>query len=144
MRIAALVTWVAAAFLGAYLLRTWLANRGLGRAESRRRSRFAPGLVFGHGGLAASGLGVWIAYLVVDARELAWTAFAILLAVAGLGTTMFGLWLRGRGRRSGGKHEYAPRHAAEDHFPPPAVLAHGGFAVTTLLLVLLTALQVGG
>jgi hypothetical protein len=35
-------------------------------------------------------------------------------------------------------------HAAEDHFPPPAVLAHGLAAVTTVVLVLLTALQIAG
>jgi hypothetical protein len=143
MRIAALVTWIGAALLGAYLLRTWLANHGLRREQASRPSRFAPSLIFGHGGLAACGLAVWIAYLVADAHPLAWTAFVILLGVAALGATMFGLWLAGRGTRRGGKHEYAPRHAAEDHFPPPAVLAHGTFAVTTVVLVLLTALRVG-
>jgi hypothetical protein len=33
---------------------------------------------------------------------------------------------------------------AERHFPLPVVLAHGLFAVVTLVLVLLTALGVGG
>jgi hypothetical protein len=56
---------------------------------------------------------------------------------------MFGLWLRaGRGRRRG-RHAYTPRHAAEDHFPPPAVLGHGLFAVATVVLVLLSAVQAG-
>jgi hypothetical protein len=58
--------------------------------------------------------------------------------VAVLGATMFGLWLRRGSTR--GRHA-AGRHAAEDHFPPPAVLAHGLVAVTTVVLVLLTALQ---
>jgi hypothetical protein len=34
-----------------------------------------------------------------------------------------------------------PRHAAEDHFPPPAVLAHGLFAVATVVLVVVSAVQ---
>jgi hypothetical protein len=37
-----------------------------------------------------------------------------------------------------------PRHAAEDHFPPPAVLGHGVFAVATVALVLMTALRASG
>jgi hypothetical protein len=144
MRLAALATWLLAALVGGYLLWTWLVNGGwrLGRGE--RRSRFAPSLIFGHAGLAASGLAVWIAFLFVDLPSLAWVAFAILVAVATLGAAMFGLWLRAGHGRSRGRHAYAPRHAAEDHFPPPAVLAHGVFAASSAVLVLLLALHVGG
>jgi hypothetical protein len=61
------------------------------------------------------------------------------VVVAALGATMFGLWLRtGRGR-SRGRHVLVPRHLAEDHFPPPAVLTHGGFAIATVALVLVSA-----
>jgi hypothetical protein len=67
---------------------------------------------------------------------------AILLPVATLRSTMFGLWLRSGRARSPSRHAYTPRHAAKDHFPPPAVLGHGLFAVATGVLVLLTALQV--
>jgi manganese efflux pump family protein len=142
VRFAGLVTWVLAALIGLYLLRTWIANGGLRATQGgERRSRFAPILILGHGGLAACGLGLWIAYLASDLGAVAWSAFAILLPVATLGSTMFGLWLRSGRRRARGRHTYAPRHAAEDHFPPPAVLGHGLFAVATVVLVLLTALQ---
>lgn len=144
MRVAGLSTWVLAALLGSYLLGTWLVHGGLRRTGRIRSSRFAPPLIFGHGGLAASGLGIWIAYLVVGDHTLAWAAFAILCSVATLGATMFGLWVRyGHGRPTG-RHAYAPRHTAEDHFPPPAVLAHGTFAVATVVLVLLSALHIQG
>jgi hypothetical protein len=136
------LTWALAALVGIYLLRTWLAHGGLRRRTQSQASRFAPPLIFGHGGLAACGLAVWIAYLVADDRPLAWVAFAILMPVAVLGATMFGLWLRAGPGRARGRHAYAPRHAAEDHFPPPAVLGHGVFAVTTVVLVLLSALQI--
>lgn len=139
MRIAALVTWVLAALLGGYLLATWLVQGGL-RRSGGRRSRFAPQLILGHAGLAATGLGLWVTYLFVATSVLAWTALADLGVVAALGATMFGLWLK-TSRRSHGRHASMPRHAAEDHFPPPAVLAHGLFAVTTVVLVLVTALQ---
>jgi manganese efflux pump family protein len=141
--IAALVTWLVAASVGSYLLRTWIVNGGLRHRQTERRSRLAPGLIFGHGALAASGLAVWVVYLIVAARALAWAAFGVLVSVATLGSTMFGLWLSGGKVRSRGRHAYAPRHAAEDHFPPPAVLGHGVFAVATVILVLLTALRVG-
>jgi len=142
MRYAALVTWILAALLGGYLLATWIVNGGVRRAGGRR-SRFAPPLILGHATLAATGLGLWVTYLVVATSVLAWTALADLGVVAVLGATMFGLWLK-TARRSRGRHTSAPRHAAEDHFPPPAVLAHGLFAVTTVILVLITALQAAG
>jgi hypothetical protein len=142
MRIAALVTWILAALLGGYLLATWMIKGGMPRS-GERRSRFAPQLILGHAGLAATGLGIWVTYLIVATSALAWAAVADLVVVAVLGTTMFGLWLR-TARRSRGRHASVPRHAAEDHFPPPAVLAHGLFAVTTVVLVATTALRATG
>jgi hypothetical protein len=142
--IAALVTWVLAAVMGAYLLATWLANGGLRAQAGEATSRFAPPLIFGHGGLAATGLVVWISYLVLATSALAWAALIDLVLVALLGATMFGLWIRAGRGRSHGRHVAGPRHAAEDHFPPPAVLGHGLFAVATVALVLVTALQASG
>ena len=139
MRVAALVTWLLAAFVGFYLLGTWLLNGGLRLRKEPQRSRFSPVLILGHGGLAASGLAVWISYLVVGSVPLAWAAVAILVPIAALGFTMFGLWIRAGHGKPRGRHAFVPRHAAEDHFPPPAVLAHGVFAVTTVILVLISA-----
>lgn len=144
MRIAALITWLLTALVGAYLLGTWLTHGGLLSRRGAEGSRFSPILIFGHGGLAACGLLVWIGYLFAGAAPVAWAAFAVLLMVAPLGATMFGLWIRAGHGVPRGRHAFRPRHAAEDHFPPPAVLSHGLFAVTTLVLVLLTALRVGG
>ncbi|HEY3528863.1 MAG TPA: hypothetical protein VGK78_06915 [Nocardioides sp.] len=141
MRLAALATWVLAALMGGYLLATWIAYGGLRRRVSERESRFAPQLILGHGGLAATGLAVWVAYLFLATEALAWAALGDLVLVATLGATMFGLWLKSGRGRSAGRHVSGPRHAAEDHFPPPAVLGHGLFAVATVVLVLATALQ---
>jgi uncharacterized RDD family membrane protein YckC len=140
MRFAALATWVLAALLGGYLLATWIANGGLRRRDGARPSRFAPPLIFGHAGLAATGLAIWIVYLVLGRSTLAWSALGVLVLVATLGGTMFGLWLREGHGQPRGRHAAGPRHAAEDHFPPPAVLVHGLFAVSTVALVLVTAL----
>jgi hypothetical protein len=142
VRVAALVTWLLAALVGTYLLRTWLVNGGWRTRKQAQRSRFAPGLILGHGGLAAVGLLVWISYLITRDVPLAWATVAVQLPVVALGFTMFGLWLRAGHGKPRGRHAYVPRHAAEDHFPPPAVLAHGVFAVATVVLVLFTAIQV--
>jgi hypothetical protein len=65
----------------------------------------------------------------------------LLLIVAGLGFTMFARWLptyRTAGTTATGAGP------AERHFPVPVVAAHGLVAATTLVLVLLAALNVGG
>ena len=57
---------------------------------------------------------------------------------------MFAIWLRRRQARTGGGTEIAtPGVPAEQHFPVVVVGVHGPLAVTTVVLVLLTALDVG-
>ena len=110
---------------------------------SRRWSRIRPPLILSHFLLAATGLVLWIIYLVSDSEALAWIAFAILLVVAVLGFTMFGIWLRQRQGRAGAVETAAAERAPEQHFPVAVVAAHGLLAATTLVLVLLAAADVG-
>ena len=139
MDIAALVTWVLTALGGFVMLGTWI-SRGGHRQPSD--SRFPPALIFGHFALAATGLVIWIIYVAVDSDALAWIAFVLLLPVALLGFTMFVRWLPTR--RSATTPATAGGDPAEAHFPLPVVIGHGLLAVVTLVLVLLTALGVGG
>jgi hypothetical protein len=164
MSIAALITWLITAVGGAWLLGTWLA-RGGARQQQARTTRFRAPVIFGHFLLAAAGLVVWIIYLAADKTALAWAAFIILLPVALLGFTMFARWLgvyRGAGGGNGGAAaapagRMAPGAArtataappteavpAERHLPVTVVVAHGLLAATTLVLVLLTAIGIGG
>jgi hypothetical protein len=136
-----MATWIIAAGVGIYLLRTWIANGGLRKEQGNRSSRFPPALILSHGGLAAAGLVIWIVYVYGGSDVLAWTVLFGLIPVAVLGSTMFGLWLLAGHKQPRGHHAYQPRHAAEDTFPPPAVLGHGLFAVVTVVLVLLTTLR---
>ena len=55
MRFATLISWLLTASLGAFMLRTWLARGGL-RRERARTGGLPPQLIFGHAGLALSGL----------------------------------------------------------------------------------------
>jgi hypothetical protein len=143
MKWAALITWVLTAGGGFVLLSIWLARGGM-RRQREAGSRIRPPLIMSHFLLAAAGLVLWIIYLVDDKDVLAWIAFAALLVVALLGFTMFGIWLRRRRARGAVAEAITPNTPAEQHFPVAIVGLHGVLAATTLVLVLLTAIGVGG
>src|SRR4051794_2053140 len=123
---AALVTWVITAGGGFVLLAIWLGRGGMKQA-AETGSRIRPPPIFSHFLLAATGLVLWIVYLVDDSSTVAWIAFALLLVVALLGFTMFGIWLK---RRSAGTAA-GPDTPAEQHFPIAIVGLHGLLAATT-------------
>lgn len=81
------------------------------------------------------------------AHVLAWTAFGLLVPVALLGLAMFARWIpvhRGRAARPAAATAAPDREGpAEGHFPVAVVVGHGLAAVTTVVLVLLTALGIG-
>ncbi|WP_077797493.1 hypothetical protein [Streptomyces sp. JHA26] len=149
MDIAALITWVITALGGFYLLGTWIQRGGI-RQQQTGASHLPAPVVFGHFALAAIGLVVWIIYVVTDKSALAWASFGLLLPVALLGFVMLARWIPvHRDRTAVGAPAAAAPGAggtvpAERHFPIAVVLAHGLFAVATLILVLLTALGIGG
>jgi hypothetical protein len=127
MAVVALVTWLVTAVLGFFMLAKWVAAGAL--RDGGTPTRFAPALVFGHFLLAAAGLVVWIIFLVNEAKSLAWLAFGLLVVVAVLGDVLFVRWWRGRGEST-----------VESGLPKPVVYGHGLLAVTTAVLVLITAL----
>jgi hypothetical protein len=129
MAVAALITWLVTAGGGFVMLGIWLSKGG---HRPGGGSRLAPALVFGHFALAVAGLLLWIGFLATDEAGLAWAAFAVLLPVALLGFTMLFRWLPAR--RAG---------TVDSRLPIPVVAAHGLFAATTLVLVLLAALGAG-
>ena len=136
MDVAALVAWVLTAGGGFVLFGTWVARGGPQQARSGE-TRLPPAVIGGHLVLAATGLVLWIAYVASDEDALAWAAFGVLLPVALLGFAMLFRWVAGR-RQAG-----PASPAAEQRFPVPVVVGHGVLAVTTLVLVLLSASGVG-
>ncbi|MEU2040821.1 hypothetical protein [Nocardia niwae] len=135
MGIAALIFWLLTAGGGFFLLGTWIARGGTRQPNS---TQLPPPVLFGHFALAVAGLIVWIVYLAVDSTALAWTAFVLLIPVALLGFAMLLRWIPVYRDRSAGTAE-----PPEGHFPVAVVAGHGVFAVTTVVLVFLTALGVG-
>jgi hypothetical protein len=143
MKWAALITWMLTAGGGFVLLSIWLARGGM-RAQHETGNRIRTPLIMSHFLLAAAGLVLWIIYLIDDKEALAWLAFAALVVVAVLGFTMFAIWLRRRQGRTVTGETTTPDMPAEQHFPVAVVALHGVLAATTLALVLLTAVGVGG
>ena len=142
MDIAALATWLVTAGVGFFMLMRWVRRGGMRRAPESA-THFPPPLVLTHFGLAAGGLVVWIAYLVTDSAWLAWTAFADLVLVAMLGGLLVRRWtIDGRAAMAAGAQS-TQVELAEQHIPRPPVVLHGIFAVSTVVLVLLSALGVG-
>ena len=146
MEWAALIAWVLTAGGGFVLLAIWLSRGGM-RQGSEGGSRIRPPLILSHFLLAATGLVIWIIYLANDNDTLAWIAFVILAVVAVLGWTMFAIWWQRRKR--GPEAREAPTSVEsgappEQRFPVPIVALHGVLAVTTVVLVFLTAIGVGG
>jgi hypothetical protein len=143
MEWAALIAWVVTALGGFALLAIWLSRGGM-RQQGDGGGRIRPPLIMSHFLLAAAGLVIWIIYVATDSDALAWVAFVMLLVVALLGFTMFAIWLRRRQGRAATAEAVTPDTPAEQHFPVAIVGLHGLLGATTLVLVLLTAIGVGG
>ena len=119
----------------------FLRHNGMSQSE---RDGIGPLRVFPHVGFVVVGFVLWIIYVIDDSSTLAWIAFAALLVVALLGFTMFAIWLQRRRSRGAVTEAVTPTPPAEQHFPVAVVGLHGLLAATTLVLVLLAAIGVGG
>jgi hypothetical protein len=148
MRFIALLVWFITALGGLYMLAVWLIENDATRQDSAT-SRLPLPVIVSHVFLAVSGLVVWVVYLLLDRPALAWASVGILAAIATIGLAMFARWIPVYRTpvAVGGPQEPAPpvkEVPAEGNFPLFIVVAHGAFAVSTVVLVVLTALGVGG
>ena len=107
MRFATLISWLLTASLGGFMLRTWLARGGL-RRERARVGGLPPQLIFGHAGLALSGLLVWSGYVATGTKAVAWTAVGLLMVTIALGLCTVTLWTPYPAGRPGERRTPAP------------------------------------
>jgi len=147
MGVAALISWLVTAFVGLYLVAVWLIENDVTR-RGAAASRLPGPVILGHVLLALTGLGVWVFHLLAQSTAAGWAALVILLGIGALGLTMFTRWIPvhiayvAAEAKSGRSAEFD--FPAERAFPLPVVLGHGLLASTTVILVLLTMLGVGG
>jgi hypothetical protein len=141
----ALYTWMVTVLAGLLLLVIWIMEYDR-EFQSAAATRLPVPVLTTHALLGMGGLLLWIGYLLVDKERLAWAAVVILGTAALLGLTMAARWI-------GVYREYADPGPAltrsiavppERNFPLPVVVSHGILAVTTIVLVVFTALGVGG
>jgi len=97
--VAALVTWLLDAGSGAYMLGTWIVRGGL-RRQRATGDRLGAAVVFGHFGMAATGLLIWVSYLATRWAFLGWLATGLLMVVIGLGISTVTLWTPFPARRA--------------------------------------------
>jgi hypothetical protein len=154
----ALAAWIVTALGGLFLLAIWLIeyDPDFQRAAA---TRLPVPVIAGHVVLALGGLAVWVAYLITGNDELADITLADLAIVVTFGLTMAVRWIgvyrsqappSRRSRRDGQQGAPTDRPGSdlavppERHFPVAVVIGHGLLALTTVTLVLLTTLGVGG
>ncbi len=141
MGIAALFTWLVTILAGLILLVIWIIEYDR-EFQTAAATRLPVPVISAHVLLGMGGLMLWIGYLLVDEERLAWATVAALGAVALLGLTMAARWIRVYRTVAdpGPSLTRTITVPPERNFPLPVVVAHGILAVTTLVLVLFTAL----
>ena len=146
MGVAGLISWFVTAFVGLYLLAVWLIENDV--SQGAVHSRLPGPVILGHVLLALTGLVCWVIHLLFSSASWGWAALGILAGIATLGLTMFTRWIpvhaayMAAEAAEGTSAEFD--FPAERAFPLTVVILHGVLAVTTLTLVLLTMLGVGG
>ena len=145
MAFVVLITWFAAVLAGLYMLAVWLIENDI-TVSGATASRLPVPVVFGHLTLAVCGLGLWVTYLVLGQKPFAWAAIGALVGIALLGFTMFARWIpvyrqQDTPAAPGQLSQSGSAGPAEGNLPVAVVAAHGMFAVTTLVLAILSALS---
>jgi hypothetical protein len=145
-RLAALAAWLAAAAAGGYLLSGWLTSDG--RRRVIRKPGVTSAIPFGHAGLAITGLGIWIAFMVTSTSALAWADVGLTWVIAGLGMATLltsspdqvDTSTQAAALGGGAEMSTAPFQIKA---PVLVIALHGIFATATILLVLLAAVGIG-
>ncbi len=139
--LAALISWLLTAASGGYLLAGWLSHGGM-RRQRTSAAGLPPAVILSHFGLAASGLLVWIGYLLTNWTPAAWIAVGMLMPVVGLGISTLLLAAPDSGPAADIQVPAAGSAAlARRGMPVVVIAAHGALATLTVLLVLLAAVS---
>jgi hypothetical protein len=91
LAIAAVIAWLLTASIGVYMLRTWIVRGGL-RRQRATGVGVPPALVFGHAGVAVTGLLIWIGFVNTEWDPLGWLGVGMVTTAIGLGVCTVTLW----------------------------------------------------
>jgi hypothetical protein len=91
LAVAALVSWLLAEALGAYMLRRWVASGAVRYRRARPDSMSLP-VLLGHAGLNLAGMACWIGFVVTRSAGVAWLALCFLIPAIGLGVSTVSVW----------------------------------------------------
>ena len=143
MSVAALFTWMVTILAGLILVVIWIIEYDP-EFQTAAATRLPVPVISAHALLGLGGLMLWIGYLLEDQQQLAWAAVAALGTVAVLGLIMAARWISVYRTvvDPGPSLIRSTTVPPERNFPLPVVVVHGILAVTTLVLVLFTALGV--
>jgi hypothetical protein len=86
-----LVSWLLAESLGAYMLTSWISSGGH-HAPADPAGAVPRWVIFGHAGLAFTGLLAWISFVATGVPQLAWASIGFLAPAIGLGISTVTLW----------------------------------------------------
>jgi len=144
MSVVALFTWMVTITAGLILLIIWIIEYDP-EFQSAAATRLPVPALSTHALLGLFSLMLWIGYLLLGDKPLAWATVAALGTVAVLGLIMAARWITVYSAFDNPGPSMTRTTAAppERSFPLPVVVAHGILAVTTLVLVLFTALGAG-
>jgi hypothetical protein len=144
MSVIALFTWMVTISVGLILLIIWIIEYDP-EFQSAAATRLPVPVISTHALAGLFSLMLWVGYLLLGAKPLAWATVAALGAVAVLGLIMAARWIGVYSAFADPGPSFTRSSTAppERSFPLPVVVIHGILAVTTLVLVLFTTLGVG-
>ena len=93
MSVVALFTWMVTILAGLVLLIIWIIEYDA-EFQTAAATRLPVPVISAHALLGLGGLMLWISYLLLDQKQLAWATVAALGAVAVLGLIMAARWIR--------------------------------------------------
>jgi hypothetical protein len=108
--------------------------------QSAAATRLPVPVISTHAVLGLAGLLLWGGYLLADEDRLAYATMADLVIAVALGLTLAWRWIRVYRAPKNPDPTQVVTVPPERHFPLPAVILHGALAITTVVLVVITAL----
>jgi hypothetical protein len=91
LAVGALVSWLLAEILGAYMLKNWVTS-GAARLRKTRPDGMSLPVLLAHAGLNLTGMLCWVAFVATRSGIAAWLAILFLVPAIGLGVSTVSVW----------------------------------------------------